>query len=245
MEAVQAGGVAYPAEHFISSIAIRELVESLDPAPPEEVLNAARQLKYRDFLTVALVIRRDGLFPDNWIYIHEPSVKMGRIQNYGNWSPEMVADPKTSCLGLEYFCFEGDDLWTSSQEQLIDLAKRELAALGLADPGDVIDAAVVRMKKAYPVYNRGYDGAVAKVRAFLAALPNLQLVGRNGMHRYNNQDHSMLTAMLAARNIVGGHYDLWQVNVDQEYHEEGREISLEDLRSLETTQPLVPRKIDQ
>ena len=245
VEAVQAAGVAYPAEHVISSVAIRELVESLDPAPPEDVLSAARRLKYRDFLTVALVIQRDGLFPDNWIYIHEPSVKMGRVQNYGNWSPEMVADPKTSCLGLEYFCFEGDDLWTSSKEDLIDLGKRELAALGLADPSDVIDAAVVRMKKAYPVYDRGYDAAVAKVRVFLATLPNLQLVGRNGMHRYNNQDHSMLTAMLAARNIVGGRYDLWQVNVDQEYHEEGREISLEELRSLETTQPLVPREIDQ
>ena len=245
VETVHAAGVAYPAEHIISSVAIRELVESFEPPPPEDVLSAARKLRYRDFLTVALVIQRDGLFPDNWIYIHEPSVKMGRVQNYGNWSSEMVADPKTSCLGLEYFCLEGDELWSSSNRQLIDLGKRELAALGLADPDDVIDAAVVRMKKVYPVYDRGYAAAVAKVRAFLATLPNLQLVGRNGMHRYNNQDHSMLTAMLAARNILGGRYDLWRVNVDEEYHEEGREISLEDLRSLEATQPLVPHRIDQ
>jgi protoporphyrinogen oxidase len=168
---------------------------------------------------------------------------MGRIQNFKNWSPEMVPDPEMTCLGLEYFCSEGDDIWERSDEQLIELGKREIGLLGLADPAAVIDGTVVRMRKAYPVYDTGYSQAVAHVQRFLKRLPNLQLVGRNGMHRYNNQDHSMLTAMLAARNIAGASYDLWQVNVDQEYHEEGQEVTLQELQAMEATQPLVPRRV--
>ena len=244
VRSVEAGGKTYEGEHFISSIAVLDLIESLEPAPPDDILEAARNLKYRDFLTVALMIRRTNLFPDNWIYIHDPTVAMGRVQNYGNWSPEMVPDPSTSCLGLEYFCFEGDGLWSSSDRDLIEQGKREVGQLGLADPADVIDGAVVRMKKAYPVYDGDYGAAMDTIRGFLTRLPNLQLTGRNGMHRYNNQDHSMLTAMLAARNILGGRYDLWQVNVDQEYHEEGREITLDEMKDLEAGQPLVPRRVE-
>ncbi|MBV8819256.1 MAG: NAD(P)/FAD-dependent oxidoreductase, partial [Acidobacteriaceae bacterium] len=200
---LEAGGKIYAGTHFVSSMPIRELLEALDPAPPPHILKAAGSFNYRDFLTVALVCKRKDLFPDNWIYVHDPLVKVGRIQNYNNWSPEMVPDPDTSCLGLEYFCFEGDGLWTSSDADLIELAKRELEHLGLAQQIDVVDGAVVRMPKAYPVYDSCYQQGLAAVREFLAMVPNLQLVGRNGMHRYNNQDHSMLTAMLAARNILG------------------------------------------
>ena len=242
---VEAGGQVHTGEHFISSIAVKDLIESLSPAPPENILAAARELHYRDFLTVALMIRGTNLFPDNWIYIHESSVALGRVQNFGNWSPEMVPDPETSCLGLEYFCFEGDDIWSASDQDLIERGKREIAQLGLANPDDVFDGAVVRMRKAYPVYDSGYGDAMHEVRGFLKRLPNLQLTGRNGMHRYNNQDHSMLTAMLAARNILGGNYDLWQVNVDEEYHEEGKQITLEDIRQMEATQPLVPRRLNE
>jgi protoporphyrinogen oxidase len=243
VQAVEAGGVRHHGSHFLSSVAIRDLVEALTPAPPQEVLAAARQLKYRDFLTVALVVRAPDLFPDNWIYVHDPDVRMGRIQNFKNWSPEMVPDPETSCLGLEYFCFEGDDLWSSPDDALIELGKREIGKLGLADPSLVTDGAIVRMQKAYPVYDGVYPQALAVIRDFLDQLPNLQLIGRNGMHRYNNQDHSMLTAMLAARNIAGSTYDLWRVNVEQEYHEEGSEVTAMDLKKLEHTQPLVPRRL--
>ena len=183
------------------------------------------------------------LFPDTWIYIHEPHVKLGRIQNFKNWSPDMTPDPAKSCLGLEYFCFEGDELWNAPDEELIELGKRELAELGLIGSAAVLDGAVVRMPKAYPVYDAGYTEALAATRTFLETLPNLQLTGRNGMHRYNNQDHSMLTAMLAVRNLLGANHDLWQVNVDQEYHEQGKEVTLEDLRAAERTQPLVPRRV--
>ena len=243
VEAVEAGAVTYEGRHFLSSVAIRDLIEALTPAPPDDVLAAARRLRYRDFLTIALVIRNRDLFPDNWIYVHDARVRMGRIQNFKNWSPEMVPDPEMTCLGLEYFCFEGDDLWNESDETLVELGKREIGQLKLADPSQVVDGAVVRMVKAYPVYDGAYTEAVTTVRQWLAGLGNLQLVGRNGMHRYNNQDHSMLTAMLAARNILGADYDLWQVNVEQEYHEEGREVALSDLKRLEETQPMVPRKL--
>jgi protoporphyrinogen oxidase len=243
VEAVEAGGKVYKGRHFLSSVAIRDLVEALTPQPPAEVVAAAQRLRYRDFLTIALVIRGRDLFPDNWIYIHDARVRMGRIQNFKNWSPEMVPDPEMTCLGLEYFCFEGDELWAMPDEELLALGKREIGQLRLADPAQVVDGAVVRMVKAYPVYDGAYSEAVGTVRAFLEGLGNLQLVGRNGMHRYNNQDHSMLTAMLAARNILGASYDLWQVNVEQEYHEEGREVALSDLKRVEETQPLVPRKL--
>ena len=218
--AVEAGGRTYPGKHFISSMPIRDLILALTPQP-EGLLSAAEDFHYRDFLTVALVIKQEDLFPDNWIYIHDPRVKVGRIQNYKNWSPYMVPDPSMTCLGLEYFVFEGDKLWTTPDRDLIDLASREVVQLGLVKPGHVVDGTVVRMLKAYPVYDDSYQRGLEAIRAFLAQAPNLQLAGRNGMHRYNNQDHSMLTAVYAARNILGGNYDLWSVNVDAEYHEAG------------------------
>ena len=243
VDAVEAGGQTYEAEHFISSVAIRDLIESFEPPPPQNVTAAAQRLQYRDFLTVALMVRAESLFPDNWIYIHEPGVKLGRLQNFKNWSPEMVPDPAMTGLGLEYFCSEGDELWSLPDEELVELGKREIVQLGFTQAGDITDGTVVRVKKAYPVYDRDYAPALEEIREFLATLPNLQLVGRNGMHRYNNQDHSMLTAMLAARNILGAKHDLWQVNVDEEYHEQGREIKLEDVRAIDSTQPLVPRRL--
>jgi protoporphyrinogen oxidase len=219
------------------------MIHMLDPAPPEPVLQGANNFHYRDFLTVALIIRGTNLFHDNWIYVHDSNVKVGRIQNYNNWSPEMVPDPSTTCLGLEYFCTEGDIVWTMGDAALVDLARRELAALGLVDPSTVIDGTVVRVKKAYPVYDDSYRRGLAIVQEFLTALPNLQLVGRNGMHRYNNQDHSMLTAVLAARNIMGARYNLWNVNVDADYHESGAAITEEELKALEQTQPMVPSRV--
>jgi len=238
--AVHAGGRIYPGRQFVSSMPIRELIERLHPAPPEYLRNAADDFHYRDFLTVALIVRGKNLFPDNWIYVHDSKVKVGRIQNYNNWSPEMVPDPETTCLGLEYFCFEGDRLWRTPDDELIELGKRELAQLGLLDPSQVCDGTVLRIEKAYPVYDANYRRGVDAMRRFLATVPNLQLVGRNGMHRYNNQDHSMLTAILAARNILGARYDLWQVNVDGDYHEQGAELTETELRAFDASQPLVP-----
>jgi protoporphyrinogen oxidase len=211
--------------HVISSIPIRELGGFLAPALPQDALAAARSLRYRDFLTVALILRDRNLFPDNWIYIHDPRVKVGRIQNYKSWSPEMVPDPAFCCYGLEYFCFEGDGLWTSSDGALIELAKTELEKIGLARAADVEDGCVIRQSKAYPVYDDHYAAHVETVRrALVENYPNLHLVGRNGMHKYNNQDHAMMTAMLTARNIVAGNqqWDAWLVNQDAEYHESGR-----------------------
>jgi protoporphyrinogen oxidase len=209
------------------------------------VQQAARQLKYRDFLTVALIIDRADVFPDNWIYVHDESVKVGRIQNFKNWSPEMVPNASQTCLGLEYFCFEGDGLWTLSDADLIALGTRELEAVGLARGEHVVDGAVVRMPKAYPVYDEGYEDALGVVRDYLAGFDNLQVIGRNGMHKYNNQDHSMLTALLAVRNLCGEHFDIWAVNADDEYHEEqggGKSDDIvKDILDAARTQPLVPR----
>ena len=241
VESVHTAAGTVRGTHYLSTLPVRELVEKLDPPPPADVLEAARSLKYRDFLTVALIVNQADLFPDNWIYIHDPDVKVGRIQNFKNWSPEMVPDPAKTCLGLEYFCFENDGLWSMSDAELVELGKRELAALKLARTEDMEDGTVVRMAKAYPVYDSTYRTALEKVREFLGRLPNLQLIGRNGMHKYNNQDHSMLTAMLAAKNILGGQHDLWQVNVDQEYHEETTASSeSKELAAVSATQPLVP-----
>jgi protoporphyrinogen oxidase len=231
---------------FISSMPLRELVQKLEPAVPPEILKAAEKLTYRDFITIALVINKSDVFPDNWIYVHDPDVKVGRIQNFKNWSPHMVPDPDKTCLGLEYFCFEGDRLWTMPDRDLIALATREVAQMRLAAESDVIDGSVVRMPKAYPVYDAHYAEALRIVRQFLDRLRNLYPVGRNGMHKYNNQDHSMVTAMLAVRNILGAHHDIWQVNVDQEYHEQAGsgESSQEDLAAqLLSTQPKVPQRI--
>jgi protoporphyrinogen oxidase len=232
--------------HFISSMPIRDLIQRFEPAVPSEVLEAATKLNYRDFLTVALVVNKPEVFPDNWIYIHDPEVKMGRIQNFKNWSKHMVPDQNKTCLGLEYFCFEGDGLWTTPDKELIELGKKELAKIGLVNEQDVEDGAVVRMVKAYPVYDSTYSEALDTIRRFLSGIHNLQLVGRNGLHKYNNQDHSMLTAMLAVKNILfDAKYDLWQVNAEQEYHEEvtdQRRQDIKDLAIMATTQPLVPER---
>jgi len=208
------------ADHVISTMPLRHLVRAFEPAPPPAIAAAGEGLNYRDFLTVALMVDQPELFPDNWIYIHTPGVKVGRIQNFNNWSQAMVPRPGTTCLGLEYFCFEGDGLWTSSDDDLVALATRELAQLGLADPSRVFDGCVVRQPKAYPVYDSLYREHLDVMRAHLDTIPNLHTVGRNGMHKYNNQDHSMLTAMMAVANMRGASYDVWSVNTDYEYHEE-------------------------
>ena len=222
VEAQRPGGVAdrLEADHFISTMPVRELVRAMNPEAPSAVREAAEQLQYRDFLTVVLIVDRPELFPDNWIYIHSPEVRVGRIQNFKNWSPEMVPDPTTTSLGLEYFVNEGDDLWSMPDSELLALGEEETARLGLVEPGSVRDGTVVRVRKAYPVYDDGYREALATIRGWLAGFENLQLVGRNGQHRYNNQDHSMLTGILAARNLAGEEHDVWAVNVDEEYHEE-------------------------
>ena len=212
---------------FISTMPIKEAMQKFKPGVPKEVLDAGNNLKYRDFLTVALIINKSDVFPDNWIYVHDPDVKVGRIQNYKNWSPHMVSDQKHTCLGLEYFCFEGDDFWSRPDDELIELAKRELETLEFANKNDVEDGTVVRMPKAYPIYDATYQKSLNVVRQFLEGIENLQLVGRNGMHRYNNQDHSMLTAMLAAENILGASHDLWKVNAEEEYSEEVRKGNLD------------------
>jgi protoporphyrinogen oxidase len=218
-----------PATHVISSMPITELVARMDPPAPAEVQEAAARLTHRDFLTVCLIVRAPDLFPDNWIYVHDPNVRVGRIQNFKNWSPDMVPDPTCSSLGLEYFCTEGDDLWTMPDADLLALGKREVEAIGLARAADVEDGCVVRVEKAYPVYDSTYPEHLATVRAWVDGLANLQTVGRNGLHRYNNQDHAMLTGMLAVRNLLDGETnDLWSVNTDQEYHEEVREPALEE-----------------
>jgi protoporphyrinogen oxidase len=231
-------------DRFVSTMPLRELVQKLTPAAPETVRAAAARLSYRDFLTVALIIDAPALFPDNWIYVHDPRVKLGRIQNFKNWSPAMVPDERQTCLGLEYFCFEGDGLWTMADPDLISLGEREIAQIGLLGNARVVDGTVVRMKKAYPVYDEGFMDALAVIKDYLARFSNLQVAGRNGMHKYNNQDHSMVTALLAAQNLLGDHHDVWSVNADDEYHEESEMGDVyKDLPELEGTQPLVPQAL--
>jgi protoporphyrinogen oxidase len=215
-------GVAteYPVTHVISSMPLPALVQAMDPPVPPEVRAAAEGLTFRDFLTVALVVPEAGAFPDNWIYVHAPDVRLGRIQNFGSWSPYLVKEGRT-CLGLEYFVFEGDDLWSAPDEELVALGTAELARLGLVDPQSVEAGYVVRMPKAYPVYDEHYRDHVAVLREWLEGnAANVFPVGRNGMHRYNNQDHSMVTAGLAVENIFGAAHDIWAVNVEPDYHEE-------------------------
>jgi protoporphyrinogen oxidase len=210
----------YDCSHVISSMPMGALLQAMDPPPPPEVLEAAAGLTYRDFITVALVLPQEFSFPDNWIYIHDPGVGVGRIQNFGSWSPYLVKEGRT-CLGLEFFVNEGDSMWTRPDEELIDQAKRELEHLGLGDASKVEAGYVVRMPKAYPVYDEHYVRNVDIMRAWIAEnSPNVYPVGRNGMHRYNNQDHSMYTAMLSVENIFGADHDVWSVNVEDEYHEE-------------------------
>jgi protoporphyrinogen oxidase len=225
---------------FISSMPITEFIKKLDPPPPAAVLEAAGKLSYRDFLTVCLIVNQPDLFPDNWIYIHDPEVKVGRIQNFKNWSPDMVPDPKKSSLGLEYFCNEGDELWTMADADLVELGRRELAQIGLGRFEDVEDGCVCRVPKSYPVYDSAYRDHLQVVREFVDGLENFQTVGRNGLHRYNNQDHAMLTGMYAVRNLMlGQRNDLWSVNAEQEYHEEVRSPAEAEGQSKTESRPAV------
>lgn len=211
----------YEGTSFISSMPLTEFVQRLDPPPPDEVLEASHQLRYRDFLTVCLIVRKEHLFDDNWIYIHDASVKVGRIQNYKNWSPDMVPDSEMTGLGLEYFCNEGDELWNATDDELIELGKREVDRLKLASYEDVERGCVFRVPKSYPVYDGSYRTHLTTLREFIAELENFQTIGRNGLHRYNNQDHAMLTGMKAVSNLCEGQsHDLWTINADKEYHEE-------------------------
>ena len=216
------GERSFPADHVISTMPLRTLVRSLTPAPAPEITAAAEGLAYRDFLVVALMLGREKVFPDNWLYIHTPGVKVGRIQNFNNWSAAMVPTPGVTCIGMEYFCFKGDGLWSSSDDDLAKLAASELASLGLASEKEVVDARVVRVPKAYPIYDSAYSGHIDRIREAIDPIPNLHTVGRNGMHKYNNQDHSMLTAMMTVDNMLGGTQDVWAVNTDFDYHEEQR-----------------------
>ncbi len=217
------GSESFFGSHVISSMPIRHLVRALDPPAPREILAAANGLHYRDFLIVCLIINRKHLFPDNWLYIHSPDVRVGRIQNFKNWSPAMVPDPDKTSLGMEYFVFANDDLWNKPDNELVALATAEIARLGIAQAEDVEDGTVVRVHKAYPVYDAGYRERLEHIRAYLDRFTNLQLVGRNGLHKYNNQDHAMMTALCAAKNILGATHDLWAINTEPEYHEEKTE----------------------
>lgn len=239
---VRAGGQEFKAESVISTLALRDFVHLLDPAPPEWLRAAAANLKYRDFLIVTLMIRGANLFPDNWIYVHAPDVAVGRIQNFNNWSPEMSPDPQITCLGMEYFCSEGDALWNASDSELFVRARRELEHLGLARGREIVDGAVLRIRKAYPVYDAGYRKSQQAFRRFLDGIPNLQVAGRNGLHRYNNQDHAMLSGIMAARNLLGARYNVWGVNEDGHYLEESADDDLSsEWIQISDDQPRVPK----
>jgi protoporphyrinogen oxidase len=224
--AVHTDGVNGPerieADHVISTMPIRTLIRSMSDHATDEAKAGGEGLRYRDFLVVALMIDQEDLFPDNWIYIHTPGVTVGRVQNFNNWSKAMVPEEGKTCLGLEYFCFEGDGLWNMKDEDLIALATKEIDQLGLADKDKVFDGCVIRQEKAYPIYDSKYRDHLEVARSYLDSIENLHPVGRNGMHKYNNQDHSMLTAMMAVWNMQGAEHDIWVVNTDYEYHEEQR-----------------------
>nr|WP_295890196.1 NAD(P)/FAD-dependent oxidoreductase [uncultured Devosia sp.] len=228
------------ADHLVSTAAINELVRMLGADKDAAVAAASAGLRYRDFIIIGLITRGQESFTDNWIYIHDPSVKVGRIQNFKSWSPDMVPDPDTACYGMEYFCNAGDDTWDMSDADLIACAKQEIGKLGLARPEDVIDGSVVRQPKAYPVYDDTYKFNVDTINEGLAAqFANLHLAGRNGMHKYNNQDHAMMTGLLTARNIIAGTplFDVWGVNEDAAYHE-GGEAGVDKIEER-----LVPRRV--
>jgi protoporphyrinogen oxidase len=218
--AVRAGGERVAVAAAISSAPLRTVAGIADPVAPAVVASAARGLRYRDFLTVALTIEGEPPFPDNWIYVHDPGARVGRIQNYRAWSPWMTPEPRRSCVGLEYFCFEGDELWAADDEALVELAREEIVALDLVPAERIVTGHVVRVPKAYPIYDARYAQRVGQIRDWLDSIANLQQVGRNGLHRYNNSDHSMLTAMRAVENLCdGADHDIWAVNADNAYHE--------------------------
>jgi len=241
--AVDASGAetTYDADHVISTMPFNHLLKAMDPPPPAEVLRAADDLHFRDFLSVSLVVPESKVaWNDNWIYIHDPEVKTMRIQNFGSWSPYLVKDGR-NVLGLEYTVDEGDEWWTATDEHLIETGTKELVRLGLIEAGDVEAGYVVRMPKAYPVYDEDYQANVAVLREWLEAnVPNVHPVGRNGMHRYNNQDHSMFTAMLTIENLYGASHDIWNVNVEAEYHETDESGS--GAKGTGRDAPIVPRK---
>lgn len=215
------GDVIVLVDSVVSSIPLAQLVLSLRPAAPAHVQAAARRLRYRSLCLVALVTKEAPAFPDNWIYLHDPGTRAGRVQNFGAWSDAMV-EPGMTCLGVEYFCFEGDEIWEMGEAEAVALATNELARIGLVDPASVVKGTKVNVPKAYPMYDCHYVEAVAVVREYLQGFSNLHTCGRNGLHRYNNQDHSMWTAVLATVNALDGTaHDVWSVNVDEDYHEEG------------------------
>jgi len=223
-------------DHFINSMLISTLVHRLDPPPPPEVLKAARGLRYRDFPIVSLVIDQPDLFPDHWLYIHSPEFKVGRIQNFKDWNPARVTDAAKTCLGVEYFCSEGDVLWEMADSALIELASQEIVRLNLSVRlGDIEDGCVIRQYKAYPVYDGEYRGHLQVLQDYIETFENLQTVGRNGMHRYNNQDHFMMTASLAAKNTLGEHHSLWDVNVEKAYHENFTDTEWSNLKQQQTS----------
>jgi protoporphyrinogen oxidase len=240
---VLAGGETLEPSHVISSLPLRTTVGIAEPEAPVDVRDAARGLRYREFLTVLLVIEGEDLFPDNWIYIHQPGVRVLRIQNFKSWSPWMVPPGETSSsIGMEYFCFEGDELWNTPDDQLVQMASQEIERLHLARAQDVKFGFVERVHKAYPIYDELYAERVATIRRWLESISNITQVGRNGLHRYNNSDHSMLTAMRAVDNILlGTNHDIWAVNAESVYHEEHQENEEPYKRPPETpamSQPL-------
>ncbi|MDA8019288.1 MAG: NAD(P)/FAD-dependent oxidoreductase [Thermoanaerobaculia bacterium] len=239
------GTYTAPCDHLISSMPITALVRALSPAAPAEILAAAEGLRYRDFLIVGLIVDRDHLFPDNWIYVHSPEVRVGRVQSFKNWSPEMVADPSKSFVGLEYFVNEGDDLWSMADDELVALGSEEGERIRLFDANEVEAGTVVRMPKAYPVYDDDYERHLETIRDWLDGLENLQTIGRNGQHRYNNQDHSMVAGLWAARNVAGADLDLWSINVEQEYHEESSEATSKEVASSVSGDRLTPVRAEQ
>jgi protoporphyrinogen oxidase len=210
----------FEADHVISTMPLTDLVKCLEPKPPEEILRHNAQLGYRDFLVVNLIVRKENVFPDNWIYIHSPEVRVGRMQNYKNWSRYMVRDGANTSLGLEYFCNEGDEIWSQSDSALVELAANELRALRLIGNEEILDGFVVRMPKTYCLHNTDYRAHLDIVQEYLGHFVNLQPAGRAGMFKYNNQDHSIMTGFLSARNILGKNYNVWSVNVDSEYYEQ-------------------------
>jgi UDP-galactopyranose mutase len=208
----------------ISTLALPDLIEALDPPAPGPVRDAARRLRFRNLCLVALMSSEPIPFPDNWIYLHDPGTLAGRVQNFGAWSEGMVR-PGTACLGVEYFCFPEDEIWRMSDRDAVELAKSELARIGLIDPDKVTDGVKVRVPKAYPMYDSTYREALAEIRGYLESFTNLQTCGRNGLHRYNNQDHSMWTGILAALNLTdGANRDLWSVNTRGEYLEQAGDL---------------------
>ena len=237
-----------PCTSLVSSMPIGQLVRAFDPPAPPEVVRAAESLRYRDFLIVGLIADREELFPDNWIYVHAPEVRVGRVQNFKNWSPEMVSDPSLSFIGMEYFVDRGDDLWTMADDDLVRLGSEEAERIGLFAASEVRDGTVVRMPRAYPVYDGDYEGHVATLRTWLDGFSNLWTVGRNGQHRYNNQDHSMLAGLYAARCVDGAELDLWAINVEESFHEEIRDDEVDDGEGRSRRGPsgdrLVPARVE-